>query len=108
MGIGSAIYGAIRLVWTFHEGGTGMAVLGLLTIVVGILLLINPLACAVVLPWIYGFSRVIGGVAALIEGFRMRSKKFLLQMELRYTGAVVSRVVFAQQGFSVKPLLKGL
>lgn len=77
LGIGSILYGVIRLIWAFKGGGIGMAALGLLTIVVGILLLINPFAGAVVLPWIYGFFLVIGGVAALIGGFRMRSGKSL-------------------------------
>lgn len=62
----SVVYDAIRLAWAFKGGGIGMAVLGLLTIVLGILLLIYPLAGAVILPWVYGFSLVIGGVAALI------------------------------------------
>jgi uncharacterized membrane protein HdeD (DUF308 family) len=73
LGIWSIIYGAIRLVWAFKGGGLGMAVLGLLTIGLGILLLVNPLAGAVVLPWIYGISLVIGGIAALVGGLRMRS-----------------------------------
>ncbi len=77
LGMGSILYGVIRLVWAFKGGGIGMAALGLLTIVVGVLLLINPLAGAVVLPWIYGFFLVAGGVAALIGGFRMRSGKSL-------------------------------
>lgn len=75
LGIWSIIYGAIRLVWAFKGGGLGMAVLGILTIALGILLLINPLAGAIVLPWIYGISLVIGGIAALIGGLRMRSGK---------------------------------
>lgn len=75
LGVWSVIYGAIRLAWAFKGGGIGMAVLGLLTIVLGILLLLNPLAGAVILPWVYGFSLVVGGIAALIGGLRMRSDK---------------------------------
>ncbi|MGB9938696.1 HdeD family acid-resistance protein [Methanosarcina sp.] len=75
LGVGSIVYGVIRLAWAFKGGGIGMAILGLLTIAVGILLLINPLAGAIILPWIYGFSLVAGGVAALIGGLRMRSGK---------------------------------
>lgn len=75
LGIWSIVYGAIRLFWALKGGGLGMAVLGLLTIALGILLLVNPLAGAVVLPWIYGISLVIGGIAALIGGLRMKSGK---------------------------------
>ncbi|MCO5383781.1 MAG: hypothetical protein NHB15_18285 [Methanosarcina barkeri] len=57
-----------------------MAVLGLLTIVLGILLLLNPLAGAVILPRVYVFSLVVGEIAALIGGLRMRSEN-LPQMQ---------------------------
>jgi hypothetical protein len=50
----SIVYGALRLAWAFKGGGLGTAVLGILTIALGILLLVNPFAGAVVLPWIYG------------------------------------------------------
>jgi uncharacterized membrane protein HdeD (DUF308 family) len=75
LGIGSIIYGAIRLFWALKGGGLGMAILGLLIIALGILLLVNPLAGAVVLPWIYGLSLLVGGIAALIGGLKMKSKK---------------------------------
>lgn len=75
LGILSIVHGALRLVWAFKGGGLGTAVLGILTIMLGVLLLANPLAGAVVLPWIYGFFLVIGGAAALIWGILARSGK---------------------------------
>lgn len=81
LGIWSILYGAIRLIWALKGGGLGTAVLGLLTIALGILLLANPLAGAVVLPWIYGIFLVIGGIIALIGGFKMKSEK-----NISYTG----------------------
>lgn len=75
LGILGIIYGAIRLAWAFKGGGLGMTVLGLLTIALGLLLLANPLAGAVVLPWMYGIFLVIGGIAALVGGLRMKSGK---------------------------------
>lgn len=81
LGVWSIIYGAIRLFWGVKGGGLGMAVLGILTITLGILLLANPLAGAVVLPWIYGVFLVAGGIAALIDGLRMKSRK-----SVSYTG----------------------
>ncbi|MDI9395064.1 MAG: hypothetical protein QM426_06475 [Euryarchaeota archaeon] len=61
-----------------------MAVLRLLTIAIGILMLINPLAGAVILPWMYGIFPVAGGIAALPGGlktspvkiFHIRAKVF--------------------------------
>jgi uncharacterized membrane protein HdeD (DUF308 family) len=81
LGIGSIIYGIIKLVWALKGGGLGMAVLGLLTIALGVLLLANPLAGAIILPWIYGISLVAGGVVALIGGLRMKSKKNISYMD---------------------------
>jgi len=74
LGVLSIIYGALRLVWAFKGGGLGTAILGIITIVLGILLLANPIVGAVVLPWMYGISLVIGGIASLVLGIRMRSQ----------------------------------
>jgi uncharacterized membrane protein HdeD (DUF308 family) len=68
LGVWSVIYGALRLACAFKGVGIGMAVLGLLTIVLGILSLLNSLAGAVILPRVYVFSLVVGGIAALIGG----------------------------------------
>lgn len=75
LGIGSIIYGAVRLFWALKGGGLGIAILGILTIILGVLLLANPLAGAIILPWIYGISLAAGGIAAVIGGLRMRSRK---------------------------------
>ncbi len=75
LGILSIVYGGLRLLWALRGGGLGMAILGFLMIALGILLLINPLAGAVVFPWIYGIFLVLGEIAALIGGIRMRSEK---------------------------------
>lgn len=74
LGILSIVYCALRLAWAFKGGGLGTAILGILTIALGILLLVNPYAGAVVLPWIYGVFFIIGGIAALVWGIRMRSE----------------------------------
>jgi len=48
LGILSIVHGALRFAWAFKGGGLGTAILGLLTIVLGIFLLINPLVGAVI------------------------------------------------------------
>lgn len=53
-----------------REEGIGMAVLGLLTIALGILLLLNSLASAVIFHRVYGFSLGVGEIAALIGGLQ--------------------------------------
>jgi uncharacterized membrane protein HdeD (DUF308 family) len=73
LGASSIVYGAVRFVWAFKGGGLGMGILGVLEIIIGIFLLANPLIGALVLPWAYGITLIVGGIAALIGGIRMRS-----------------------------------
>ena len=70
--IWAIIYGAVRLAWGFKGGGWGSAVLGILIVILGTLLLVNPLSGAIVLPWIFGILAIFGGVMAIVAGLMMR------------------------------------
>jgi uncharacterized membrane protein HdeD (DUF308 family) len=72
IGIWAIIYGAVRLAWAFNGGGWGVGLLGLLTIILGLLLLVNPLIGAVILPWLFGVFAIAGGIIAIIAGIKMR------------------------------------
>jgi uncharacterized membrane protein HdeD (DUF308 family) len=65
--------GGVRLAWALKGGGWGTGILGILTIILGLLLLTNSLAGVLVLPWIFGFFLIIGGIGAVILGIRMRA-----------------------------------
>jgi uncharacterized membrane protein HdeD (DUF308 family) len=65
--------GAVKLAWGLKGGGWGIGILGILTIILGLLLLTNSLAGVLVLPWIFGFFLIIGGIGSVIWGLRMRS-----------------------------------
>jgi uncharacterized membrane protein HdeD (DUF308 family) len=67
------ITGAVRLAWALKGGGWGTGILGILTIILGLLLLTNSLAGVLVLPWIFGFFLVIGGIGAVILGIKIRA-----------------------------------
>jgi uncharacterized membrane protein HdeD (DUF308 family) len=54
------VTGAVRLAWALKGGGWGTGILGILTIILGLLLLTNSLAGVLVLPWIFGFFLIIG------------------------------------------------
>jgi uncharacterized membrane protein HdeD (DUF308 family) len=73
IGIWAIISGAAKLAWGLKGGGWGMGILGVLTIVLGLLLLTNSLAGALALPWVFGFFLVIGGIGAVIGGLKMRT-----------------------------------
>jgi uncharacterized membrane protein HdeD (DUF308 family) len=73
IGIWVIVSGAVKLYSAFKRGGWGIGAVGILTIILGLLLLTNSLIGILVLPWIFGFFLVIGGIAALILGIKMRS-----------------------------------
>ncbi|AKB25239.1 hypothetical protein MSMTP_1770 [Methanosarcina sp. MTP4] len=73
LGVWAVISGAIKIAWGLKGGGWGVGILGVLTLIIGILLLSDPLAGTLALPWLYGLFLVAGGIGALIIGFKMRS-----------------------------------
>jgi uncharacterized membrane protein HdeD (DUF308 family) len=73
IGAWAVITGAVKLASAFRGGGWGMGILGILTLILGLLLLTNSLAGALVLPWIFGFFLIIGGIGAVIAGIKMRA-----------------------------------
>lgn len=73
IGAWAIVTGVVHLVWGLKGGGWGIGILGILTIILGLLLLTNSLAGVLVLPWIFGFFLIIGGLGSVIWGLRMRS-----------------------------------
>lgn len=73
IGIWVIISGGIKLYSALKRGGWGIGILGILTIILGLLLLTNFLIGILVLPWIFGFFLVIGGIAAFIIGIKKKS-----------------------------------
>jgi uncharacterized membrane protein HdeD (DUF308 family) len=47
--------------------------LGVLMVATGILILANHLEGAVIFPWIYGVSPLLGGIVSYVAGIKMRS-----------------------------------
>lgn len=73
LGVQAIIYGVVELISSFRGGGFGAAVLGILSIVFGVLILGQPLLSMAVLPWVYGSFMIAGGIVAIIAAFRMKS-----------------------------------
>ena len=65
--------GAGGLIQAFRGGGWGAGVLGILTIIFGIIVVSNPLIGVVALPFILGGFMLAGGIAAIATSFRLRS-----------------------------------
>lgn len=73
IGVWAMITGVVRVIGAFKGEGWGSGILGILTIILGILLLMNTLAGALALPWVFGFFLILGGIVAVIAGLKMRA-----------------------------------
>jgi uncharacterized membrane protein HdeD (DUF308 family) len=51
------------------------AVSGILSIILGILLLVSPIAAAIAVIWVIGAYAIIAGIVLIVLGFRLRSSK---------------------------------
>ena len=67
------ISGAVILASALREGGWSMGILAALSIILGLLLLTNSLAGVMVLPWVFGFFLIVGGIGTVIWGIKMRT-----------------------------------
>ena len=73
LGIQALILGVIHILQAFRGAGWGMGVLGIINIIFGLLLLGNTLIAAATLPWVLGAFAIVGGIAAIVMAFRLRT-----------------------------------
>jgi uncharacterized membrane protein HdeD (DUF308 family) len=71
IGVEGLIIGAIYLVQGISGSGWGTGILGILSIIFGLILISNPFVAAVGLVLFLAVLAVIGGIAAIILAFRM-------------------------------------
>jgi uncharacterized membrane protein HdeD (DUF308 family) len=74
LGIQGLISGGISLVLAFRGGGWGAGILGALSILFGIILILNYANLTTVLTfiWIVGILALVGGFAQVFQAFRQR------------------------------------
>ena len=73
LGIQGIILGGASLVMAFRGGGWGTGVLGVLSIILGVVLLLNPLFIGIaVLPFVLGAFALVGGILAVVAAIMMR------------------------------------
>ena len=65
--------GICSLIQAFQGGGWGAGILGVLTIIFGLILVLNPLIGLLALPFVLGGVMLVGGIAAIVASFRLRS-----------------------------------
>jgi uncharacterized membrane protein HdeD (DUF308 family) len=72
LGIQGIIVGLIQLIHAFKGAGWGVGLLGVLSIIIGIILLANIWAFTLALPLVIGIFALIGGVLAIIGAFQIK------------------------------------
>jgi len=75
LGIQGLISGVISLILAFKGGGWGAGILGALSVIFGIILIMNyaSLAAVVTLIWVVAIFAVVGGIVQIIQAFQQRS-----------------------------------
>lgn len=76
LGIQGLIAGAVMLVMAFKGGGWGMGILGVLSIIFGIVLILafGELGTVMVFIWVVGIFAVVGGIVQIVQAFRQRQE----------------------------------
>lgn len=67
LGIGAGVFAIVQ---AMRGAGWGMAGIGAISVVIGLLLLGSPLLVAYILVWIIGLGAFVGGGYAIFDGFR--------------------------------------
>ena len=72
LAIDTLIMGVAQVIHAFTGGGFGLAILGILNIIFGLILLFNPLMGAHALPIVLGIFAVVGGILMFVRAFGTR------------------------------------
>lgn len=72
LGIQAIMMGIIQLIMALQGGGWGLAILGIVTLILGAILLFNVWVATISLPVVLGIFAIIGGILAIIQAFRQK------------------------------------
>ncbi len=73
VGVFALIYGFIALYGGLTGKGWGVGILGLLSVIFGLIILANPYVSTLAVPFVFGILGVIFGFAAIVGSFFLRS-----------------------------------
>lgn len=64
--------GVIKLIMAFKGEGWGAGILGVLSIIFGLILLSQPVIGAAALAYVLGIFGIIGGIFAIVIAFKLK------------------------------------
>ncbi len=79
LAIDALVIGVAQVIHAFGGGGFGLALLGILNVIFGLILLFNPLIGVLALPIILGIVALIGGILIAIRAFVSRRQEMPAQ-----------------------------
>ncbi|MDD1696032.1 MAG: DUF308 domain-containing protein [Methanoregula sp.] len=75
VGVWAVIVGGVKLYQGFAGKDAGAGILGVISIIFGLLLLVYPYVAAALIPYIFGGFALVGGIAAIIVSFMIRGEQ---------------------------------
>jgi len=75
VGVWALVIGAIHIYQGITGGGWGVGIIGLLSVLFGLILLVHPYLATLALPFVLGVLGIVLGFAAIIGAFMVRSKQ---------------------------------
>jgi len=75
VGVWALVLGGIHLYQGLTGGGWGVGLLGLLSVIIGRIILITPYLATIALPCVVGVLGIIFGFAAIVGSFMVRSQQ---------------------------------
>jgi uncharacterized membrane protein HdeD (DUF308 family) len=72
LGVQGLVIGIVYLVQAFRGAGWGRGLLGALAVILGIVLLLNPIATTLALPWVFGALLTVGGIFTIVTSFMLK------------------------------------
>ena len=73
LGLQGVIFGVIQLIQAFQGAGWGIGILGVISVLFGWFLVVNPLPASLALPFVFGIFAIVGGIAAMVLAFRFKN-----------------------------------
>ncbi|GFO80492.1 DUF308 domain-containing protein [Methyloceanibacter sp.] len=72
LGVLGVVIGIAAIIGAFTGGGIGSFIFGLVNLVIGAILLFNPLPAALAVPLVFGILLLIQGVILIVYAFKVR------------------------------------